>query len=85
MTSFKQDGAREADYWESDDFLVTYAIGHLFELSAPEDLDEKYKRWTLDTLPILPESFPLKPKKGHRDRISTIKQLLKRDGRRRAS
>ncbi|MEO1336995.1 MAG: DNA topoisomerase, partial [Myxococcota bacterium] len=79
FTSVKQEGAREADYWESDDFLVTYAIGHLFELSSPEDLDEKYKRWTLDTLPILPESFPLKPKKGHRDRIGTIKQLLKRD------
>lgn len=65
-------------YWESDDFLVTFAVGHLLELLAPEDIDPKYKRWTLDTLPILPESFPLKPKDGHSDRLRTIKQLLKR-------
>lgn len=66
-------------YWESDEYLVTFAVGHLFELPAPDDIDPKYKRWTLDTLPILPESFPLKAKSGTRERVSVLKKLLKRD------
>jgi len=73
-------------YWESDDYVVTFAVGHLLELRAPEDIDPEYKRWTLDTLPILPDEFrfrgeppKLKPKSGTRDRLSTIKKLLRRD------
>ncbi|MEL6184142.1 MAG: DNA topoisomerase 3, partial [Myxococcota bacterium] len=69
----------DGEYWERDDMLVTFAVGHLFELPAPDDIDPKYKRWTLDTLPILPESFPLKAKSGTRDRVSVLKKLLKRD------
>lgn len=69
----------EDGYWESDDYIVTFAVGHLLELVAPEDIDAKYKRWTLDTLPILPERFPLKPKEGTRDRLRTIKKLIHRD------
>lgn len=68
----------EDGYWESDDWVVTFAVGHLFELLEPEDLDPKYKRWTLDTLPIIPEKFELKPKKDHTDRLRTIKALFKR-------
>jgi len=66
-------------YFESDTHLVTFAVGHLYELLPPEEVDEKYKRWTLDALPILPESFQLKPKKGQSDRIRTIRKLLQRD------
>src|SRR5688572_33174460 len=65
-------------FWESDRYLVTFAVGHLFELLEPEDLDPKYKRWTLDTLPIIPETFPLKPKEGASERLRTIKSLVKR-------
>jgi DNA topoisomerase-3 len=65
-------------YWESDEMLVTFAVGHLFELPSPEDIDEKYKRWTLDTLPILPDKFDLKPKDSHRERIAVIQSLLER-------
>lgn len=73
-------GFSERDgYWENDDFLVTYAVGHLFELPAPEDIDERYKRWTLDTLPILPEKFELKAKSDQKDRVSVLRKLLKRD------
>ena len=66
-------------YFESDTYLVTFAVGHLFELLSPEEVDEKYKRWTLDALPILPDEFRLKPKKGQSDRIRTIRTLLQRD------
>ena len=66
-------------YWESDSYVVTFAVGHLFELLSPEEVDEKYKRWTLDILPIIPERFSLKKKKGHSDRIRTIQKLVARD------
>jgi len=73
-------GFTEHDGWfEGDEYLVTYAVGHLFELLAPEEVDEKYKRWTLDALPIVPQEFRLKPKKGQSERIRTIKKLLFRD------
>ncbi len=73
-------GFREDEgYWESDRQILTFAVGHLFELLEPDELDPAYKRWTLDTLPILPEEFKLKPKSGHAERIRTIKKLLARD------
>ena len=65
-------------YWESDDFVVTFAVGHLLELLEPEEIDPHYKRWTLADLPILPEQFQLKKKKGQTDRIRTIEKLLAR-------
>ena len=73
------DGFAERDgFWEREDYLVTFSVGHLVELLSPEDIDPLYKRWTLDTLPILPEEFKLKPKKGASERIRTIKKLLER-------
>jgi DNA topoisomerase-3 len=72
-------GFREEEgYFENDDLVVTFAVGHLYELLAPEELDEKFKRWTLDVLPILPEQFGYKVKKGQTDRIRTIQRLIRR-------
>jgi DNA topoisomerase III len=73
------DGFTEHDgYWESDAHVLTFAVGHLFELLEPEELDPRYKRWTLDVLPILPEQFQLKKKKGQSDRVRVIEKLAAR-------
>ncbi|MEM7410801.1 MAG: DNA topoisomerase [Myxococcota bacterium] len=73
-------GFEEEDgYFEGDDYLVTFAVGHLYELLPPEEVDEKFKRWTLDVLPMIPEEFGYKVKKGQTDRVRTIKRLLARD------
>ena len=66
-------------WWEGPSYLVTFAVGHLFELLEPEEIDPQYKRWTLANLPIIPERFALKKKKGQSDRIRVIKTLLERD------
>jgi len=66
-------------FWESDAHVVTFSVGHIVELLSPEDVDPIYKRWTLDTLPILPAEFKLKQKTGQSERIRTIKKLLARD------
>ena len=72
-------GFQEQDgFWESDELIVTFSVGHIVELLAPEDIDPVYKRWTLDTLPILPGEFKLKQKSGAAERVRTIKKLLKR-------
>ncbi|MGH9884365.1 MAG: DNA topoisomerase 3, partial [bacterium] len=71
--------AEHDGYWESDEFVVTFSVGHIVELLSPEDVDPLYKRWTLDTLPILPGTFKLKQKSGQSERIRTIKKLLARD------
>ena len=42
-------------------YTVTWAVGHLVTLSEPDELDPKYKTWSFSTLPILPETIPLKP------------------------
>ncbi len=73
-------GFREEDGWfENDDYVVTFAVGHLYELLPPEEVDEKFKRWTLDVLPMIPDEFGYKVKKGQTDRVRTIKRLLARD------
>ncbi len=67
-------------YFENDDYVVTFAVGHLFELLPPEEVDPKYKAWTLEVLPILPQGkLGVRPKKGHSDRIRTIKNLALRE------
>jgi DNA topoisomerase-3 len=70
--------AEHEGWFESDTHLITWAVGHLFELLEPEEIDAEYKRWTLANLPILPETFQLKPKKGQSERVRTIQKLLAR-------
>ncbi len=42
-------------YLEGNKYIVTWALGHLITLSDPESYDEKYKKWSIDTLPMLPK------------------------------
>jgi DNA topoisomerase-3 len=66
-------------YSESERYVVSFAVGHLFELLEPEEIDPKYKRWLLEDLPILPDEFRFKPKAGQAERIRTLKKLIQRD------
>ena len=66
-------------YLESDEHVVSWAIGHLVELDEPEDYDEALKRWSIKTLPVLPEKFKLKPESRGRKQYDVLRKLLKRD------
>ena len=44
---------------EGDKYIVTWALGHLVELAAPEEYDKKYKDWNMADLPMMPEPFKL--------------------------
>src|SRR5438094_1503107 len=67
-------------YYESDDTIVTFAVGHLVELITPEEYDERFKKWRMDDLPIIPEEFRLhaRDKKAEKQ-LKAIHKLLKRE------
>ncbi|MDQ3822578.1 MAG: DNA topoisomerase 3 [Actinomycetota bacterium] len=72
--------AKHEGYLESDDYVVTWAVGHLVELQEPEDYDERFKKWRMADLPIVPEEFALKPRDAKsKKQLSLIKKLLARD------
>jgi len=58
--------------------LITWAIGHLCELKAPEEYNSSWKKWTLETLPIIPDRFEYKVTKSKYKQFNVIKNLVKR-------
>ena len=68
----------KGDYYESDEFVCTYAVGHILTLLAPEDIKPEYKRWRLADLPIIPEKFDTKPVYRQESRLKVIQRLIKR-------
>ncbi|RXT15217.1 type IA DNA topoisomerase [Ammoniphilus sp. CFH 90114] len=71
-------GKNNKTYIEGQDYIITWAIGHLVELAQPEKYDAKFKRWNLNDLPIIPQSFKLVPNFKTRDQLKTIAELSKR-------
>jgi DNA topoisomerase III len=69
---------KTGDFYESEDIIISSAIGHLVELFMPEDMDPKLKRWTLQTLPILPEKFELKVSEKTKTKFQELKKLMNR-------
>ena len=57
-------------------YTVTWAVGHLVTLEEPDEIDPKYKKWSNDTLPILPETIPLKVISSSRDQFKIVKELM---------
>ena len=55
--ALKQNMQRRDGYLESDQSVVTWCVGHLVTMSYPEKYDPALKRWSLETLPFLPENF----------------------------
>src|ERR671929_89470 len=72
--------AKQDEYLESDEYVITWAVGHLVELAQPEDYDEKLKKWRMADLPIVPDDFRLKPRDAKsKKQLTAIRKLLERD------
>ncbi len=70
---------KKGDHFENDEYVISSAVGHVVELEMPEDIDKKkYGFWRLETLPIIPEKFGLKPIADSKDRYNQLKKLLQR-------
>src|SRR5438876_2730636 len=73
---------REETYFlESDDYVITWAVGHLVQLAEPEEYDEKWKKWKMVDLPIVPPNgFKLVPRDAKsKKQLKLIETLLKRE------
>lgn len=70
-------GKREG-YLEGGDHVIVWAIGHLVELADPQDYAAKWKRWSLNTLPILPQQLKYKPIANVRKQLKVVQQQLQR-------
>src|SRR3954447_17927433 len=75
--SFKS--AKDKTYLEGDDYVITWAVGHLVGLAPPDDYDPQLKKWRFADLPILPEKFKLVPNdEKSRKQLATVHKLLNR-------
>ncbi len=70
---------KKGDHYESDEYVISSAVGHLVGLQMPEDIDKKkYGFWRLETLPIIPKEFELQPLPEGKERFGQLKKLLAR-------
>lgn len=66
-------------YLESEEAIVTWCVGHLVTMSYPEVYDEKFKRWSFETLPFLPAKFKYEVIENARKQYTTVSSLLNRE------
>jgi len=69
---------KKEGYLEGKEYVVTWAVGHLVTLAQPEEYDTRYKKWCLEDLPILPDSFKLKANPGTSKQFAIVRELLHR-------
>ena len=69
---------RNGDYFESDDYVLSSAVGHLLEIGMPESEEVKRGKWTFAHLPAIPSHFDLKPIEKNASRLRTLLKLIRR-------
>lgn len=75
----KVNGTRKNGYIESDEYVVTWCVGHLVTMSYPDVYDEKYKMWRYDTLPFIPTEWKYEVIESVKNQFDIVKSLLTRD------
>src|SRR6185503_20531203 len=69
---------RVDDYYESDKYVVSSAVGHLLELVPPEGVEAARGKWTFKCLPVIPPHFDLRPIEKSESRLKVLTKLIKR-------
>lgn len=72
-------GQRKDGYLESENWIVTWCVGHLVTMSYPDKYDEKLKFWRLDTLPFMPQEYKYEVIPNVEKQFNIIENLLKRE------
>jgi DNA topoisomerase-3 len=71
---------RTARWLEGPEHVISWAVGHLVQLAEPDEYDEKYKKWRMADLPIVPSSFKLVVRdERSQKQMTVVRQLLRRD------
>lgn len=66
------------EYFESDEYVLSSAVGHLVEIAVPEEYDVKRGKWTFTHLPMIPPHFALQPIPKTESRLKVLNKLIKR-------
>ncbi|MGN0155721.1 MAG: toprim domain-containing protein, partial [Lachnospiraceae bacterium] len=66
-------------YMESEGYIITWCVGHLVMLSYPEAYDESYRRWSLDTIPFIPETYKYEVIENVKKQFEIVKMLFHRE------
>src|ERR1700733_3848098 len=66
------------EYYESEDYVLSSAVGHLLEIAAPEEYEVKRGKWSFANLPVIPPHFDLNPIAKSESRLKVLTRLLKR-------
>jgi DNA topoisomerase-3 len=69
---------RKSGYYQDETYTITNCIGHLLSLYDAQDYDEKYKKWSIDDLPVVPDPFRHKPSEKTEKQLALVKDLLQR-------
>jgi DNA topoisomerase III len=69
---------RDGEYFESDEYLLSSAVGHLLELAVPEEYEVKRGKWSFANLPVIPPHFELAPIERNEARLKVLLKLIKR-------
>ncbi len=68
---------KKEGYFENDKYIITFCVGHLLELFSPDNYSENFKKWTIESLPIIPNNFKYKPIQNTKKQFNTIKHIIK--------
>ncbi len=77
--ALKLDTKRKDGYLESEEAIITWCVGHLVTMSYPESYDPALKRWSLESLPFIPEEFKYEVIPSVKKQFDTVKSILTRE------
>ena len=77
--ALKQQMKTKDGYMESEDYIITWCVGHLVTMSYPEVYDEKLKRWSMDTLPFIPQEYKYEIIQNVKKQYEIVKGLFHRE------
>jgi DNA topoisomerase-3 len=69
---------RQGDYFESDEYVLSSAVGHLVEIAAPEQYEVKRGKWSFANLPVIPPHFDIQPIARNEERLKLLARLIRR-------
>ena len=69
---------KHTDYFESDEYVLSSAVGHLLEIIVPEEFEVKRGKWSFANLPVIPPHFDLNPIEKTSARLKLLTKLIKR-------
>ena len=75
----KVNSKNKGGYMESNEWIITWCVGHLVTMSYPEKYDEKLKQWRLDTLPFMPKEYKYEVIENVKGQFNVVQKLLQRE------